>query len=155
MNEQDLKDYKRDFEKDNYEPYVIQLSGSKDVVNMPNSRNRHAWRGVSWIDYWRAMTGYKDSIACCASCRKAIYIDIKSEDSKRHFEACKMTEPDLSLDELEADGGHVLIEEDDEIYDGVYIAPLCKKCNHATKKNLTLQAGSIICAEVGVTLSKD
>ena len=61
---------------------------------------------------------------------------------------------DATVDLYQAEGAHIVYssEAEDEYYDGVYIVPLCKKCNSISKQKFRLKAGSIICSELGYTI---
>lgn len=154
MNEKELIDYSVHFHNENGEPYIIKLDKYETFKNLPRSSNRRAWGNISWINYWRALTGNYTNQMVCAHCGKAIFADVndpKCTDFVRFYQLAGKT--DITENDYQAMGAHIQFETNDEIYDGIYIVPLCRECNNLkTEEGYSLQEGSVICAEIGQTI---
>lgn len=153
MNEQELKEYARDFKLNvcDLEGKIIVLPKDEKFKNLPDSSNHVAWKGVPWINYWRALTGNYDNGVTCACCGKLIYADLRDPKWSASIVMRKEVEKASSIDGYQADGSHVECLSTDEHLDGVYIVPLCRECNHPSNKFVTLRTGSVLCPEVGYT----
>ena len=124
------------------------LPEDEKFKNLPDSSNRIAWKGVSWIDYWRALTGNYSNGVTCACCGRLIYSDLKDPEWSASIVMCKEDEKASSIDDYQAEGGHVECLSTDEYFNGAYIVPLCRKCNHPTNKFVPLRKGSVLCPEM-------
>lgn len=152
MTESELKEYKKAFLVENADPEVRKLEDEQKWCNVPDSSNRHAWRGVAWIDYWRAFTGTYENGMTCSCCGKAIFADTNAVDA--HFARDVDQDVFSETEDVQACGGHVYIsaDGDDEYSGGTYITPLCKKCNNCTVGALVLKEESLLVAEIGETV---
>lgn len=110
------------------------------VHNAENTSDRRAPHGVSWIDYWRALTGRSESQLMCASCGKIIFA---GEIPKviRNLYAITNDSPEAH----QALGGHISITPSDK--ENYYITPLCPECNSRMGAELILRTGTLICKE--------
>lgn len=157
MNKQELKAYAERFkqEKYNLDGAIIKLSQDEELKNLPNSTNRVAWEGVPWINYWRALTGNYSNGVTCACCGKLVYADLENPQWRDSIIKRKENENASSVDEYQAEGGHVVYSSEDEHLDGVYIVPLCRTCNHHTNQSVNIRQGSVLCPEVGQTVTEE
>lgn len=156
MEEQKLKEYSECFIQENAEPHIIKLPESKVVVNGIDTSNRHAWGGVDWINYWRALTKQYSPFVCCACCGKLLYADIHSEECINNFKIRQLNEAFEKIEDFQADGGHIKADFQDEYYDGFYIVPLCKEHNNRfSYPELSLREDSILCTEVGASVENN
>ncbi len=155
MNEAELKVYAKGFLREYAHPYVFKLVNETEVENLPNSTTHKAWNGISWIDYWRSFTGYYANQLSCACCGKDLFVNVENPFCKELVRMRQIAgKKDATVDLYQAEGAHIVYssEAEDEYYDGVYIVPLCKKCNSISKQKFRLKAGSIICSELGYTI---
>ncbi len=149
MTENELKNYKQAFWAENAEPEVCKSSANQKWHNVPGSSGRHAWHGVTWIEYWRAFSETYSNKMTCSCCGKEIFVSTDAVDAK--FTICVNQNAYPETEDVQACGGHVYIPTDgnDEFVGGVYITPLCKKCNNSTVDSLELKKGSLLVSEVG------
>lgn len=72
MTDKELNDYKAEVEK-NFGPCAVLTSESYGTMtNADKTGDRDAYKGIDWIDYWRAMTDKHSDTLYCGSCGKEI-----------------------------------------------------------------------------------
>jgi len=158
MNESELSKYAQVFRNENGNPNVIKLSNYLNVRNMPKSSSRKAWGEVSWIDYWRALTGNYENQQKCACCGKIIFADVDTKECQELVKIHQLSgRSEITADVFQAEGAHIVYAQDKGggRYNGTYIVPLCKKCNSsADDEDFKVETGSIICEEIGYSIKK-
>ena len=146
ISENELNSYKSEFiEKyENLQQLTVSTSGL--VKNAERTDDRKAYKYVSWIDYWRAMTGNHQTTLSCNSCWKEINVGEPTFAQKFDY---------ISKGETAADhqamGGHVWMTAptEEDWKGGRYITPLCPACNNKRGQQINLRAGSELCKEEG------
>lgn len=156
MNESELKRYAQEFCMENGKPNVIRLCNDKIVRNLPESSTHVAWRKVSWIDYWRALTENYKNQQECACCGKIIFADVDTKECQELVKIHRLSgRSEITADVFQAEGAHIVLDNGVERYDGTYIVPLCKKCNNrANDEHFKIKAGSILCEEIDYSIKK-
>lgn len=157
MELNELKLYLEQYRKNFDNPVILKNSQSESISNASNTDNRRAWKGVSWIDYWCALTQNDGNILYCARCGKRIFVDINSDKCKEYVQQMNeefFPNQRITADSLQAIGGHIQIKTDneDEYFNGYYIVPLCKEHNNPHCAVQTIRAGTLMCAEIGATV---
>ena len=122
---------------------VRHFANDGEMTNANNTSDRDADKNVSWINYWRAMTGNHTDPLYCSSCGKEIYSG-KIPDSA-------MLKYRLSGDKSshKAMGGHIWVQGTQNVPGGRYITPLCPECNAKRGQRIPVKKGSIIFKELG------
>ena len=145
-------EYKQAVEKENGECQILHAQNTHNKKNCGKTGDRDAPKGVSWIDYWRAMTGKLSEILECSSCGKTIIVGEPTEEQKKEF-----TKGDDTVEKHKAHGGHIWVKtpEDKKFVGGRYITPLCPKCNGQHGKEIPIRKGSVYCKELGATKQDD
>lgn len=154
MTESELKDYAFDFSQEKFDlndGMIIKLDEDKRYPNLPESGNRKAWKGVSWIDYWRALTKKYENMLSCACCKRMIFANIEDSQCQELVRSRQLAGTKASEEEYQAEGGHVGMNSN---FDKIYIVPLCRICNNHNNKYVTLRKDSVLCPEVGYTIEK-
>ena len=102
-------------------------------------------KNVSWIYYWRAMTGLHSGTMACSSCGKEIYTGFVTLEMRTKYGD--------KVNEHKAEGGHVWVDAPDgsNFKGGRYITPLCPACNAKRGQQITILKGSVLCKELGAT----
>lgn len=143
---QELIKYKSEILNEYGRCTLLRVKKSNFKKNCSNTGERKAFKGWSWIDYWRSMTGISDNQLTCASCGKKIYVGPIPQMMEKMF--------DLTGDKADnhvAQGGHVWVNapKSASYRGGRYIVPLCPYCNGQHDKEIIIKSGSILCKEVG------
>lgn len=122
---------------------VCHFNSDGEIFNANNTSDREADKGVTWIEYWRAMTGLFENPLHCSSCGKEIYTgEIPAAASLRY----KLARDNTSH---KAVGGHIWLPGTDSQPGGRYIIPLCPSCNAKRGQHIPVIAGSLIFKELG------
>ena len=137
--------YKKRIE-DKYTDYATLYVGQDaELQNGNSTTERKAPEGLSWINYWRAMSGNHKSQLECSSCGKMIFVDGIPPIMLKMYKAMNIDENDCI-----ALGGHLLVEEPQshDYVGGLYIAPLCSQCNAQRGNMITIKKGTFLCKEI-------
>ena len=150
MTEEELRQYREDFIAENGEPETQVWAVGTTFYNA-HKTNRRAWRGVSWINYWRAMTGYYDNAMYCAAFNKKIFAEPEQFDGAMAFMSNYDPAKGGSFQDYQAEGAH-LFRNGINADEGYWIIPLCKKCNHPTNTaQMTCKFEVTVCEELAAT----
>lgn len=156
MSESELSKYAQEFRNKNGNPNVIKLPDYLNVRNMQKSSSHEAWGEVSWIDYWRALTGNYENQQKCACCGKIIFADVDTKECQELVKIHRLSgRSEITADVFQAEGAHIVYAQDKSggRYNGTYIVPLCKKCNSsANDECFEIKAGSILCEEIDYSI---
>lgn len=150
-------EYQQSLIKDCPDARQPQMSGLKkgDIYHNPPTEektgDRKAFGSISWIEYWRRLTGCGDVGLRCTFCGQLIFFDVDSC-------AChswRMDHPDemqyMSKDDYQAVGGHFHKNGKDNS-DGYIIVPCCKSCNgKADDTDLVVCEENMFVEEVGAS----
>lgn len=148
MSEEELKQYHDDFVREFGEPETQEWPAGRTFHNAPRT-DRKAWRGISWINYWRAMTGRYNNGMKCANCGKDIFAEIDGYMVKNTLINNYNSAIGGSLEDYQANGGH-LFKNGDNAHDGYWIIPLCKECNNFSNRNeMRCKEATTVCEERG------
>lgn len=110
---------------------------------------REAEGEMSWIDYWRAMTGKYESPLSCASCGKAIYADGIPNYMSNFYRLTSDT-----AEQHVACGGHISLGGPPPSNINHYIIPLCPECNAKRGEMIPIRKGTLVCKELGAHIKK-
>lgn len=146
MTSEELNLYRERFLKEHELPSTYLTITDKLIINASDTSNRKAWGGISWFNYWRAMTQNHDEMQQCSFCGKEIFADITSFVCKHHFLSRHKLGMKESIDDYEAFGGHVF-KNFENTKDGYWILPLCRDCNN--KQGAICKSGVTFCEEIG------
>ena len=150
ISENELNSYKSEFiEKyENLQQLTVSTSGL--VKNAERTDDRKAYKDVSWIDYWRAMTGNHQTTLSCSSCGKEINVGEPTFAQK--FDYISKGE---TAAEHQAMGGHVWMTAptEEDWKGGRYITALCPAGNNKRGQQINLRVGSLLCKEEGAQKS--
>ncbi len=135
MNEQELNAYRARFAQEFGEPHVRRVVKEGLFKNAERTGDRSAYGGISWIDYWRAMTGNHATTLRCSSCGKEINAGVSA----------------ILNPENRAYGGHIWLTAPAgaDWQGGRFITPLCPACNAKRGEQIPLKEESILCKELG------
>lgn len=141
-----FEEYKQFIEETYEECDVLHANKDHTKKNCGNTSNRVAPKGITWIDYWRAMTENHSNTMCCSSCGKEIFVGKPTEEQKKRF-----AKGDDRVEKHRAQGGHVWVEapDDKDCKGGRYITPLCPECNGQHDQHILIKKGSVYCKELG------
>lgn len=130
----------------------LQILNDVSLLNAEDTDNRVAYKGISWIDYWRSLTKRYTTILHCSCCGKEIIIGTPTPE-----QVLEWTTLDETIDEHKAEGGHVEFSAPKEAdwKGGLFIVPLCPKCNAQRGKYITIKEGSYLCKEVGANVTEE
>lgn len=144
-----FEDYKQFIEENYGECDVLQASCDHEKKNCGGTSNRFAPKSISWIDYWRAMTGNHGTIMTCSSCGKELFVGEPTEEQKKKF-----TKGDDTIEKHRAQGGHVWVNapSDKGYSGGRYITPLCPECNGKHDQHIPIRKDAIYCKELGASI---
>lgn len=147
-----FEEYKNEVEKENGACQILHAEHTHNKKNCGKTGDRDAPKGVSWIDYWRAMTGNHSDTLECSSCGKTIIVGEPTEEQQKEF-----TKGDDTVAKHKAHGGHIWVKspEDKSFVGGRYITPLCPKCNGQHDKEIPIRKGAVYCKELGATKQDD
>ena len=123
---------------------VLEAQKDSMIYNVEGTAGRKAEDGVSWIDYWRAMTGCHETMLACGSCGRVIYTDYIPKYMTRFYRLTGDS-PESHL----ACGGHVTIGPPLPSDENYYIITLCPKCNSQRAEKIPIRQGTLICKELG------
>ena len=145
-----FSEYKQEVEESFGVCTILHSNIDHKETNCGNTGGRTAYKGVSWIDYWRAMTGNTVATMYCSSCGKEIFVGEITPVKKLLFSSGHDT-----VENHRAHGGHIWIETpaSKEYTGGRYITPLCPECNGQHGKEINIRKGSVYCKELGATIS--
>ena len=146
-----LSKYKQEVEYEFGECTILHSNFDHKERNCGNTEGRIAYKFVTWIDYWRAMTGNSATTMCCSSCGKEIFVGEPTSAQKLKFS--------VRGDKVEnhrAHGGHIWVDSpaSKEYTGGRYITPLCPECNGQHGKEINIRKDSIYCKELGATINE-
>lgn len=146
MTVADLKSYRDKFVEEFEVPAIRTVIKEVLFKNADNTGDRDAHGGVSWIDYWRAVTQNYATILHCSSCGKEIVVGEPTFEQKLDWDL--EGEPEEAH---KAVGGHIwlIAPKDADWQGGRYITPLCPACNAKRGQQIFLRKGSVLCKEVG------
>ena len=146
MTVAELSSYRTNFVQQFGEPDIVTVTQSGNVKNAEKTGDRDAHGGVSWIDYWRAVTQNYATTLHCSSCGKEIIVGEPTSEQKLEWQLMGET-----VDEHKAEGGHIWLTapEGADWQGGRYITPLCPACNAKRGQQIFLRKGSALCKEVG------
>ena len=144
-------EYKQAVEKENGECQILHAQNTHNKKNCGKTGDRNAPKGVSWIDYWRAMTGNHESRLFCSSCGQVIFVGDVPKIMKDLYVATGDT-----VEQHRAIGGHVKIEKprSGQYPGGNYITPLCPVCNAKRGEVIPIIKGSRVCKELGAHIEE-
>ena len=145
MTEKELDSYKEEVVKRFGKCNIIHSNIAGIMTNADKTGDRDAYKGIDWIDYWRAMTEIHDETLYCSSCGK----EITNNPSLAQF--IKFNEGDDTPNKHKAYGGHIWVtaQEGDTFPGGRYLTPLCPDCNSKRGKQISMRKGITLCKEVG------
>lgn len=155
MTAEELKRYAEQYRQNFGEPINLKCNSLESIPNALNTSNRHAWGGISWINYWRALTGHYENALFCARCGKRIFADIESNECKDYVKQHNLSnypKLQITVEALQAIGGHILNKTGEEYFEGYYIIPLCIDHNNEHCNIQTIQKDTLMCAEIGATI---
>lgn len=98
-------------EVENYRQNIVQNFGDSVVItvrtggcalNAGDTGNRDAHGGISWINYWRAITKNNDTILHCSSCGKVIFVGELTQAQIR-----QNLPIGANIEDYRAHGGHI------------------------------------------------
>ena len=140
-----FEEYKQEVEKEFGECGVLDVNYDTKLKNCEKTGDRDAYKNVSWIYYWRAMTGLHSGTMACSSCGKEIYTGFVTLEMRTKYGD--------KVNEHKAEGGHVWVDASDgsNFKGGRYITPLCPACNAKRGQQITILKGSVLCKELGAT----
>lgn len=140
-----FEEYKQEVEKEFGECGVLDVNYDTELKNCEKTGDRDAYKNVSWIYYWRAMTGLHSGTMACSSCGKEIYTGFVTLEMRTKYGD--------KVNEHKAEGGHVWVDAPDgsNFKGGRYITPLCPACNAKRGQQITILKGSVLCKELGAT----
>ena len=146
MTSAELSSYQTNFVQSFDAPTILTVNEGGMFKNAEKTGDRDAHGGVSWIDYWRAITRNHATILHCSSCGKEIVTGEPTFGQKVDWELSGETE-----DQHKAEGGHIWLTapKNANWQGGRYITPLCPACNAKRGQQIFLRAGSVLCKEVG------
>lgn len=150
MTEEELRQYHDGFIAENGE---LETQGWTVGTTFYNAHktNRKAWRGLSWINYWRAMTGNYANAMHCAACNTKIFAEPEKVEGAMTFLSNYDPSKGGSLQDFQAEGAH-LYRNGVNADDGYWIIPLCKKCNHPTNNlQMVCKSDVTVCEELAAT----
>ena len=143
-------EYKNEVEKIFGVCTILHSSIDHKETNCGSTGGRTAYKGESWINYWREMTGMKATTMYCSSCGKEIFVGEPTPLQKSRFSI-----GDDNVENHRAHGGHIWVDApaNKEYTGGRYITPLCPECNGQHGKEIDIRKGSVYCKELGATIS--
>lgn len=147
-----FEEYKTEVEEKFDKCTILHSTKDHYEKNCGGTGDRTAYKGISWIDYWRAMTGNHSNTMLCSSCGKEIFVGNPSALQNLAF-----TQGNDTVEKHRAHGGHIWINTpaDKSYPGGRYITPLCPDCNGQHDKNILIKKDAVYCKELGATKDKD
>lgn len=141
---QEFRDYIRiTYDKDGEYGNLEQICDGS-IKNATRTSDRYADKGVSWINYWRALAGDYDNELTCSSCGQKIVAEIPLHEFL--FGEGNVTQ---------AVGGHVWIPGTNDYKGGRYITPLCPACNAKRGEYIPILKGSKFVKELGANVKDE
>lgn len=146
MTELEFYRYKEEIERQFGKCKVLTANQDTTLMKCEETDNLTMLNGLSWIDYWRTMTGNHETRLFCSSCGQVIFVGEVPQIMKNLYVATGD-----SLESHKAMGGHVLIKrpESGKYPGGKYIIPLCPHCFDKQEEEISIIKGSRICQELG------
>lgn len=146
MQQEELRRYKEKVESEFGKCRVLTARMETTLAISNNTSENTAPKGVSWIDFWRSMTGCYESRLSCCSCGKVIYAEKVPEVMVKMYQSTGD-----NADNHRAIGAHMHVEtpKSGNYPGGVYIAPLCPLCNSRKSEKIPVLRGTKICRELG------
>lgn len=140
-----FSEYKELIEENYGKCQILQAERDHCEKNCSKTSERSAPNGVSWIDYWRAMTDNHLNTLKCSSCGKVLFVGEPTNEQKKEFSRGVDT-----IERHRAHGGHIWVSSpaDRSFVGGRYITPLCPECNGQHDKYINIMKGSIYCKEL-------
>ena len=147
-----LSQYKQEVKKEFGECTILQSKSDHKKKNCGNTGGRSAYKGETWIDYWRAMTDNVATTMWCSSCGKEIFVGEPTSDQKLKF-----SKGGDKVENHRAHGGHIWVDSpaSKKYTGGRYITPLCPECNGQHDKDINIRKDSVYCKELGATIDKN
>ena len=147
-----FSEYKQEVEYKFGECTILHSNVDHKETNCGNTKGRIAYKGVSWIDYWRAMTGNTAATMCCSSCGKEIFVGEPTSMQTWMFSL-----GDDKVENHRAHGGHIWLDSpaNNEYIGGRYITPLCPECNGQHGKEIFILKDAVYCKELGATINEN
>ena len=100
-----FSEYKQDVEDNFGECTILHSCADHKETNCGKTGGRIAYKGVSWIDYWRAMTGNTATTMYCSSCGKEIFVGEPTS-----VQALVFSIGDDDVKNHRAHGGHIWVD---------------------------------------------
>ena len=104
MTSAELSSYQTNFVQSFDAPTILTVNEGGMFKNAEKTGDRDAHGGVSWIDYWRAITGEYATTMYCSSCGKEIVVGEPTKDQKLDWDLMGESE-----EAHKAEGGHIWI----------------------------------------------
>lgn len=163
LNRRELEIYGKELVSENLiDIPSIKLLEPSIVMNMPRSsrfepKPTTSIKNPTWTDQWMALSGNSSGVYQCACCGKFVFADTSDPECITIARAYKGVGiiPNCKPDTLQIQGGHILLPR--SIQNGphllakmgtIHIVPLCKECNHPTKRFLQLRYGVTMTPEI-------
>ncbi len=145
-----FSEYKQEVEETFGVCTILHSNFDHKETNCGNTGGRIAHKSMSWVDYWRAMTGNTSATMCCSSCGKEIFVGEPTLE-----QTLKFSRGTDKVENHRAHGGHIWVKSPaDKAYTGGrYITPLCPECNGQHGKEINILKGAVYCKELGATIS--
>lgn len=126
-----------------------------DIYHNPPEREhtskRKAYGDITWIEYWRRLTGFKGNHLKCSFCGADIFLDVDSSDALN----VRMENPKTSKEAFQAQGGHYHMKRRDNS-EGYIIIPVCRECNARSEDfNLVVSEQNEFVEEIGASISEE
>lgn len=143
MTKQEFDKYRNEIEDQYGECTVLVSKFKQKAKNANGTSNRIAYKSISWIEYWQAMTCNYDHVLYCGSCNKEIFVGNPTSSDLEKFKE--------NVDSHKAYGGHIWINapKDADYRGGRYIIPLCPQCNAKHDIEINIREGVKCCKELG------
>lgn len=147
MTDKELNDYKAEVEKNFGTCTILTSNSSGSMTNANKTGDRDAYKGIDWIDYWRAMTEDYSNTLYCSSCGK----EITNNPSLSQY--ARFSQGDDSPGKHKAFGGHIWVTAgpNETFTGGRYITPLCPDCNAKRGQQIPMKKGITLCKELGAS----
>lgn len=148
MTKAELTSYRENFVDKFEEPTILTVNKQDLFKNAEETGDRDAYGGISWIDYWRAVTRNHATILRCSSCGKEIIIGEPTFEQKLDYELVGE-----KANDHKAEGGHIWLTapKGADWHGGRYITPLCPACNAKRGQQIPLKNNSVLCKEIGAS----
>ena len=138
-----FEEYKKEIEERFGECDILEVTKDTILKNAEKTGDRDAYKNMSWIYYWRAISGNHSGSMRCSSCGKEIFSGLATLSMSQKYGD--------KINEHKAEGGHIWIDapEDNSFSGGRYITPLCPACNAKRGQHIPILTGRVLCKEKG------